>query len=257
MSDSPAALVQAVIDALALPPEARVDQRVPKKLFLEHGAPTAADRKRIQSRLGEVTWVAALKPGTIAVPAYRDAERKYLEVAVLRMRTQGGDDDTRLPELVHRAIPYPLLLLSEGEATLTLSLAHKRWSRGEGERVVLDGLLEQVVLHLPLHAVERDFVSSLAPAGERPRDLRELYDGWMARAQALAAARVTERYVVAATEARVSERREALARYHEVVRELAALRLAAEREKQINKRVELNLELRRLEQERVELLERL
>lgn len=257
MSDPPAALAQAVIDALALPPEAQVDQRVPKKLFLEHGAPTAADRKRIQSRLGEVTWVAALKPGTIAVPAYRDAEREYLEVAVLRMRTQGGYDDTRLPELVHRAIPYPLLLLSEGEATLTLSLAHKRWSRGEGQRVVLDGSVEQAVLHLPPLAVERDFVSSLAPSGERPRDLRELYDGWMARVQALAAARVTERYVVAATAARVSERREALARYGEVIRELAALRLSAEREKQINKRVELNLELRRLEHERAELLERL
>lgn len=257
MSDSPAALARAVIDALALPPEARVDQRVPKKLFLEHGAPTAADRKRIQTRLGEVTWVAALKPGTIAVPAYRDAEREYLEVAVLNVRTQGAEDDARLPELVHRAIPYPLLLLSEGDATLTLSLAHKRWSRGEGERVVLDGALLVAVLHFPPHAIESDFVSSLAPAGERPRDLWELYDGWMARVQALSAARITQRYVVATTAARVSERREALARYDETVRELAALRLAAEREKQITKRVELNLELRRLEQERAELLERL
>ena len=30
-----------VINALALPPDARVDQRVPKKLLLEQGAPTA------------------------------------------------------------------------------------------------------------------------------------------------------------------------------------------------------------------------
>ena len=32
-----------IIAALALPPEARVDQRVPKKLLVENGAPTAAD----------------------------------------------------------------------------------------------------------------------------------------------------------------------------------------------------------------------
>ena len=35
-----------VIAALALPPESRVDQRVAKKLLVEHGAPTAADKLR-------------------------------------------------------------------------------------------------------------------------------------------------------------------------------------------------------------------
>ncbi len=37
--------VAPVINALALPTDARVDQRVPKKLLLEQGAPTAADRR--------------------------------------------------------------------------------------------------------------------------------------------------------------------------------------------------------------------
>ena len=57
--------------------------------------------------------------------------------------------------------------------------------------------------------------------------------------------------------ARVGERREALERYGALVREIAELRLAAERERQVNKRVELNLALRRLEQERAEAMERL
>ncbi|MBK6845892.1 MAG: DUF4391 domain-containing protein [Gemmatimonadetes bacterium] len=47
--DSPGTLAADVIAALALPAESRVDQRIPKKLFLENGAPTAADRKRIQA----------------------------------------------------------------------------------------------------------------------------------------------------------------------------------------------------------------
>jgi hypothetical protein len=39
------------LTALALPPEARVDQRVPKKMLLEQGAPTAADKRLIQDGL--------------------------------------------------------------------------------------------------------------------------------------------------------------------------------------------------------------
>ena len=34
-----------VIAALNLPADARVDQRVPKKLLVENGAPTAADKR--------------------------------------------------------------------------------------------------------------------------------------------------------------------------------------------------------------------
>ncbi|MBK8057395.1 MAG: DUF4391 domain-containing protein [Gemmatimonadetes bacterium] len=255
--DSPGTLAADVIAALALPAESRVDQRIPKKLFLENGAPTAADRKRIQARIDEVTWVAVLKPATVAIPLHRSAEREYLEIAVLWMRTRDGDGDERLPELVHRAIPYPVLLLSEGGDTLSLSLAHKRWSLGDASRVVLDGPLLVATLHLPLEDVERDFVASLGLSQQRPADLKELYDGWLARAEALAAARVTRRYVVAASAPKVSERREALERYGVVVKEIAELRLAAERERQVNRRVELNLIIRRLEQERAEMLERI
>ena len=51
-----------VISAMALPPVAMVNQRIPKKLLAENGAPTMADRKLIQDHIEEVTWVAALKP---------------------------------------------------------------------------------------------------------------------------------------------------------------------------------------------------
>ena len=39
--------VDQFIESLALPPETRVDQRVPKKLLVENGAPTAADKRQI------------------------------------------------------------------------------------------------------------------------------------------------------------------------------------------------------------------
>ena len=39
--------VDNLIAALNLPPEARVDRRVPKTLLVENGAPTAADKRRI------------------------------------------------------------------------------------------------------------------------------------------------------------------------------------------------------------------
>ena len=72
-----------VVAALDLPAGARLDQRVPKKLLVEHGAPTGADKRRINAGVEEVRWIATLKPTTIGVPLFRDEARDYLEIAVL------------------------------------------------------------------------------------------------------------------------------------------------------------------------------
>ena len=84
--------------------------------------------------------MAALKPNTIGVPAYRDDIREYLEIAVLHLTLRGGAKAARLIELAHRAMPYPVLLLAvAAPMVVTLSAAHKRWSQGEAGKTVLDG----------------------------------------------------------------------------------------------------------------------
>lgn len=98
-----------VVSALNLPESARVDQRVPKKLLLENGAPTASDKRLITDAIEDIQWLAALKPNTIGVPEYRDTQREYLEIAVLAVTLRGAIKPTslsRLVELVHRAVPY-------------------------------------------------------------------------------------------------------------------------------------------------------
>ncbi len=117
----------AVIAALALPPETRVDKRVPKKLLVEQGAPTASDKRQIQDGIEELTWIAALKPSNIGVPAYRDDVREYLEIAVLMAELRTTAKAGRLKELIHRAIPYPVVLLAAQRKTISLSLAHSAW----------------------------------------------------------------------------------------------------------------------------------
>ena len=128
-----------LIEAFDLPASSRVDQRVPKKMLLENGAPTAVDKRLINDGIEELVWLAALKPTTIGVPEYRDDVREYLEIAVLRLTLRATAKAARLVELVHRAVPYPLLLLTEQGERPGLSAAHKRWSQGEAGKTVLEG----------------------------------------------------------------------------------------------------------------------
>ncbi|MFC1999168.1 DUF4391 domain-containing protein [Chloroflexota bacterium] len=234
-----------VIAAINLPPESRVDQRVLKKLLVENGAPTAADKRQINEGIEELLWLAALKPTTIGVPEYRDDVREYLEIAVLSLILRPTAKVGRLVELVHRAIPYPVVLSTEQSRLVTLSLAHKRWSLGEGGKMVLD----DAVAHCELadHSALPSFLGSLKLASQPRTHLMALYQGWINCLEAFQAACITGTFVLPTNAEAASARCEALVEHDRLTRQITALRAQAERESQMSHRVELNLEIKRLE----------
>jgi hypothetical protein len=239
-----------LVDALELPAGARVDQRVPKRLLAENGAPTAADKRQIAEGIEELRWVAALKPTTVGVPVYRDLAREYLEIAVLSLTLRANARAGRLTELVHRAVPYPVWLVTALGPKLTLTLAHKRWSQGEAGKTVLDGEIVEAVLDSELDAgLLRTFQGALSLARQPRNTLYALYQGWIDAALALQAARITGAFVLPDSAERRAGLREGLDVYDRLLRDIALLRGQAEREKQLNRLVELNLEMRRLEAE--------
>ena len=241
-------MVAGLLKALDLPSEARVAQRVPKKLLLEQGAPTAADRRLIQEGIEELLWVAALKPTNCGVPVYRDDAREYLEIAVLTVTLRVAGKPARLSELIHRAIPYPVVLAASQGETASLSLAHKRWSQGEGGKTVLDGDMTVAIFSdVGATRMERDFLAAMALAGQPRADMRALYQSWMDCLTALAVARITGAFAVPGSAERGAAWRAGLDAHARLQRELVSLRARAAKEKQINRRVDLNLEIKRLE----------
>jgi hypothetical protein len=273
--------VSLLLSRLALPPESRVDQRVPKKLLLEQGLPTAADKRAVQEGVDELLWVAALKPETIGVPAYRDEAREYLEIAVLALSLRAQAKVSRLVELLHRAVPYPVLLVVEqtrgaglacptrggqrgdmvseankrsplsGDGTeVSLSLAHKRHSQGEGGKVVVEEIHHSETLRLEApNPVQQSFLESLALSQFPSRDLFSLYQAWVDRLTALQAAQWRGTWKLPETPEQAAALRGSLEACTRIQRELASNRARAAKESQMNRRVALNLEIRRLETE--------
>ncbi len=255
--------MQDIIQAMGLPESCRVDRRVPKKLLLENGALTAADKRLIVEAIDEIQWVAALKPNTIGVAAYRDDLREYLEIAVLTMtlRSTAGKAThvVRLAELVHRAVPYPVLLLLQAAQSLTLSLAHKRWAQNEAGKFVLDGGVVSVspAADAPSASALTAFTQDLALTRQPRTTLLSLYQGWIDCVHALLAARWTGAFTVAGGEPLAAARRQALQDCERLEIEVARLRTQAAHENQIARQVALNLALKRVQAELTAAKERL
>ena len=243
--------VQDLIAALELPASCRVDQRIPKKLLVENGAPTAADKRNITEGIEEIQWVASLKPSTIGVPEYRDETREYLEIAVLHIALRQDAKIARIAELTHRAVPYPILLLLTAQDKLILSMAHIRWAQNEAGKVVLDG--EPAVVTLAGDSTPPEVLSAFLHAlsiTRQPRaNLKDLYQGWLDTLTACQAAQITGAFAQSETEGQASVRRVALQDCRRLEAEVERLRNVATKEKQLARRVEMNIELQRLQRE--------
>lgn len=237
-----------VYDYFQLPLSAIVEKRVPKTLLVENGAPTAADKRRINEGIEELFWLAALKPTTIGVPEYRDDVRQYQEIAVLSLALRPEAKADRLAELIHRAIPYPVVLVAGQENRVSLSLAHKRWSQVEAGKMVLDDA--DLLCHLTDDASTAALLESLALSRQPRTHLRDLYQGWINCLEALQAARITGRFALPTGDEAALARRAALVEHDRLTCRIDGLRAQATRESQINRRVELNLEIKRLVAER-------
>lgn len=238
-----------VIAALNLPAGARVEQRVPKKLLLENGAPTAADKRLINEGVEEIRWLAALKPATCGVPEFRDSVREYLEIVLLHVVVREQANAGRLVELLHRAVPYPVLLLINHGGAAGLSLAHKRHALKEADKVVLDG--EPIVMALqPIDGeIQAAFLQALDVTRQPRATLYTLYQGWQDTVFALQAAVITGAFKLLDSAELAAARRQALHACITLQMRIVALRAAASKASQMATQVELNIELRRVQDE--------
>ncbi|MFK4771968.1 DUF4391 domain-containing protein [Rhizobium sp. ZW T2_16] len=243
-----AACIGAVVDALGLPANARVDIRVPKKILVEQGAPTSTDRRAIQDGIDELVWFAACKPSTVGVPAFADEIRDYVEIAVIGCAFREGAKSSRLIELIHRAIPYPVILITADDKGIDLSVAHKRRAQNEAAKVVID---RNAITHLtdPTKPTpnEKAFLHSLALSKLSHQDLHALYDGWLARTEAMNAANLVGSYSVTTDEHQIARRREAIEDYERLSKENSLLRAQAAKAKRISQRVDLNQKIKAIE----------
>lgn len=236
--------MNSVLQALNLPPESMVNMRVAKKILAEQAGFAAGDRRSLQDSIESCVWIAALKPENIAVPVYRDEQREYLEIAVLSLELRSGARAVnRIQELVHRAIPYPVLLIAQTEGGIVLSIGHKRVSLSEKNMVVLENMVQAQAENVAL-------LSAMAVPNQPRKNLFAFYQGWLSCIQAAKVAAISGQYAPALTVKGQEEQRAALEEYERLAVEMAGLAAQAKREKQVAKLVALNERIASLRQEK-------
>jgi hypothetical protein len=240
MTGSPISIA-ALEKAFALPPM-KVPGRV-AKAKLSDNVPTAGDRKLIDAKLVRLDWLAWINAESTGIPAGVIDGFAVPTINLMAARTR-GPMPTRLAEIIHRAIPVPVILLHEDEDAATgaaLSVAPKRAAEREAGRVVTTAVFDTG----PLGQPDQTFVAELALTRLPDRHLAALYTGLIERVEALLAARAAGRPFRLPSGADELERwRTALASVKALETEIASLSAAIRKKSRLAAKVELGEKVR-------------
>lgn len=261
-----------LLSRFGFPEASYLGKRIFKKHFFENSTLTPADKKSLQDDVGTITWQYTLKPSTIQIKPYTDEQREYLEVAVLEITLRSPRNYKRLAEVIHRAIPYPLLLVfvqnseassdeleddeysenvpKETESKVALSVAPKRFSQAEKGAVVVEEFFTTGWIDLEkISDIEQAFLDTLNLSNLPHTHFLAFYSALVDRFIAFDCASLTGKYRLDNEEISQKARRQQLTVCHELEGKIAKLRAALRKEAQFNRKVELNVQIKQLEKQ--------
>lgn len=228
--------------ALNIPATCKVDNVIYKKLFYENADLSVADKKLFTENVDKITWRYSLKPDNCFVKPYKNEVREYGEVEIIETALTRQAGEKRIAEIVMRTIPYPMLLVLKYEESVQLWAAHQRNSQNDSNKNVL----EESVYTAWLDSAEFEKLSAALDFQKlRNGNFYELYSDMVDGISVFNAQQSGMAEVADGEEARAL-----LAQRQATEAKIAALRTELKKETQFNRKVELNIEIKRLEKVR-------
>jgi len=235
------------------PETCSIGEKIGKALFAENGPLTATDRKTFRNDISEIicSYILDDNHGIVLTP-YADEEHDYTCLTQVDVFLKKTGKATRVAELCHRAMPYPLIVILHDADSIMLSMAEKRFSRDGKEQVVLE---QTINTEWVSESDLEEFQKAVDFRNNKKLSFPELYRHYMAMLDVLRCAGITGSF----SEAGLSpeERRKLLEELHQLELQLATVKAKAKQESNLSKQVELNLQAAQIKQAITKTKERL
>jgi hypothetical protein len=211
---------------IELPQGTAFNRRIPKQKFYENLSVTAELKRIFVEQINVIYWRNKISPTTVNIAA----GETVAEIEVIEIRLKQPSLDKRVLQLIDREIPYHILFLLIHEEQVQAWIGYKEQSQG-GTAAFKPGTY---------YNTEWQPVDELALRLDG-LNMDSVYEGFIRQ---IAGERLEDKFRGDLKDAVVRGKRR-----QKLQKEIAALENKVRREKQFNKQVELNAELKRLKQE--------
>lgn len=215
---------------LGLPKSTEFNRRIPKQKFYENLTVSPALKRIFVERIRVIWWRNKIAPATMNLAA----GETVTEIEVFEVCLSAPQLDEAVLRQIDKEIPYHILFLLEYEGKYQAWTAYKE-AAGSGTNAFKVGTyyhtdwMEEAALPLKLDGLNTDRV----------------YENFVRQ--------IAGEMLTSGTSETLKESVERDTRRQELQKQIAALQVKVRRERQLNKQVQLNAELKRLKKELEEL----
>ena len=230
---------------LKIPNSCFIGNTIYKKLFYENADLSNSDKSLFTDTISKITWIYCLKPETINITTYKDEVRDYPEIEVIEVLIHKDYKLKIIAEIIMRTIPYPMLLIFKLEDKRQFYVAHQRTNQNDSSKntieefISTDWLDRDSALFAKLDIKQMRFTNFYALYSDIV-DTISIYN--------LSAIMTTDDRITG------EEARELSAQIEDIEQKITSLRARLKKESQFNRRMELNIEIKKLEQNKNKLL---
>jgi len=131
-----------LIEALKIPSEAYVGEKLTKKMFMDLPDIVSSDKRLFKENVDTLHLQYDVKEQTMHIPPFIDESREYQEILVIEIALKTIKKYTRISQLIHMFIPNPVILVITCEKASILTMAQKRKSLSDYSKITVEDALE-------------------------------------------------------------------------------------------------------------------
>lgn len=227
-----------------IPQLCAVKNTIFKKLFYENAELSPADKSLFTDVINKITWIYCLKPENINIQPYEDEVREYVEIEFIEVEISQDKRLNRIAEIIMRTIPYPMVLFFRLQEKLKFFVAHQKNNLNDSSKNTLEEIISTDLV---------DNNSELLKKLNIPKmSFSNFYNLYTDIVDAIC---IYNASALISSDTNISgeEARRLTSEIEELEKEMAMLKSRLKNESQFNKKMELNMEIKKMRQRKSQL----
>ena len=166
-------------ESLNFPINTVVNRKLDKKEFLENFSLNINDRKLLSQNIDRITLENILNQDTINITPFLDEERDYSEIAIIKVKISNKEKLKSINNIIQQ-IPYSLIVFYAFQNEISLCLSPKRINKADSSKLVVEEVhFSKWIDFSNLINIDKSFLQSLNINNHPFTNLLAFYESFM------------------------------------------------------------------------------
>lgn len=246
-------------DIFTFPESSVVGKKMPKTVLSRHFTLSASDKKLL-TNISAIKVLATLKPNNSNVVGVNTEYYDYPEIHLMSCTLPNNmlrENIDRCISLIQKNFPLQIALIVEDDSEFVINVCDKRINQvDKSKRTIEKYYTSSILSKLYKNEVTKDFFDSLSFANIDKTNMQTAYNSYVNALVQFKTANITGTFKIR-SKSRTEEDMKFLAQIEDIEKDIASLKSKMKKEKQLNNKIYINVEIQKKKKQIEEIKQKL